>query len=103
MNDLSKLTIAREVKRATRAPFKRQRYVLLLVVAAIAAYAWYRSGGFARPPAVETASVSIAYPAQSLTLFNATGYVVPQTKADIASKATGRVAAIEVDEGSVVK
>ena len=35
-------------------------------------------------------------------LFNATGYVVPQRKADVASKATGRLEALEVKEGSRV-
>ena len=36
-------------------------------------------------------------------MFNATGYVVPQTKADIASKATGRLEALAVVEGSHVR
>ena len=44
----------------------------------------------------------VAYPAQAYTLFNATGYVVPQRKADVASKATGRLEALEVKEGSRV-
>jgi RND family efflux transporter MFP subunit len=33
----------------------------------------------------------------------ATGYVVPQKKADVASKATGRLEALEVEEGSRVR
>src|SRR5262245_4472073 len=39
---------------------------------------------------VETAAVTSAYPSQAYTLLNATGYVVAQRKAAVASKATGR-------------
>lgn len=56
-----------------------------------------------RPVAVETAGVVLAYPSQSLTLLNATGYVVAQRKAAVASKATGRLEWLGVREGSVVK
>jgi RND family efflux transporter, MFP subunit len=52
---------------------------------------------------VEVSTVSTAYPSQALTLFNASGYVVPQRKADIASKATGRLESLEVEEGNLVK
>lgn len=52
---------------------------------------------------VELGKVTTAYPSQAVTLLNATGYVVPQTKADVASKATGRLESLEVEEGSRVK
>ncbi|WP_202901154.1 efflux RND transporter periplasmic adaptor subunit [Methylocaldum szegediense] len=48
-------------------------------------------------------TVSNIFPSQSFTLLNATGYVVPQTKADVASKATGRLERLDVEEGSFVK
>lgn len=105
MTDLSKLHIDRDADRNT-APARRTRRRgpwLVLVVAAIATALWYRSGGFNPVTDVEIGVVSKAYPAAALTLFNATGYVVPQTKADIASKATGRLEALAVVEGSVVK
>jgi HlyD family secretion protein len=51
---------------------------------------------------VAVGTAVVAYPAQVYTLFNATGYVVPQRKADVASKATGRLEALEVKEGSRV-
>ncbi|MBX9607760.1 MAG: biotin/lipoyl-binding protein, partial [Gammaproteobacteria bacterium] len=105
MNDLSKLSIERDAKRSA-APARRGRGKwrwLALAVLVVAALAWYQRGGLSGVPEVETVNVSTAYPSLAVTLFNATGYVVPQTKADIASKATGRLEALEVVEGSVVK
>ena len=52
---------------------------------------------------VETAVVSNVYPSQALTLLNATGYVVAQRKASVASKATGRLEWLGVLEGSKVR
>jgi RND family efflux transporter MFP subunit len=43
------------------------------------------------------------YPSQSYTLLNATGYVVPQRKAAVASKGQGRVEWLGVLEGTPVK
>ena len=40
-------------------------------------------------PAVETTAVTSAYPYQNDTQLNATGYVVPQRKAAVASKGQG--------------
>lgn len=56
-----------------------------------------------KPQEVETAQVSLAWPSQALTLLNATGYVVADTKAAVASKATGRLEWLGVREGSAVK
>jgi RND family efflux transporter MFP subunit len=52
---------------------------------------------------VQTASVTLAWPAQALTVLNATGYVSPQRKAAISSKATGRLEWLGVLEGSRVR
>jgi RND family efflux transporter MFP subunit len=52
---------------------------------------------------VTAVTVALFHPAQAYTLLNATGYVIPQTKADIASKATGRLEKLEFEEGSPVK
>jgi RND family efflux transporter MFP subunit len=51
---------------------------------------------------VETTSVSQVYPTQTFTLLNASGYVVAQRKAAVASKATGRLEWLGVQEGSRV-
>lgn len=52
---------------------------------------------------VETAVVARVYPSQSFTLLSASGYVVAQRKASVASKATGRLEWLGVEEGSPVK
>ena len=73
-----------------------------LVIAALAAAAavYYRLA--AAPSEVETVTVTMAYPSQSFTVLNATGYVVAQRKAAVASKATGRLVWLGVQEGSRV-
>jgi RND family efflux transporter MFP subunit len=52
---------------------------------------------------VETAVVARVFPSQSFTLLNASGYVVAQRKAAVASKTTGRLEWLGVEEGSRVK
>lgn len=105
MNDLSKLSINRDETSAAKTPRRRRSRWPYWVAAALLAVGGYyvKRGGFAAIPEVEVGAVSNAWPSQAVTLFNATGYVVPQTKADIASKATGRLEALEVEEGSTVK
>ena len=75
-------------------------WILAVIVGLGAGYYF----GFREHP-VSVASVTVAtfYPAQAYTLLNATGYVIPQTKADVASKATGRLEKLEFEEGSPVK
>jgi RND family efflux transporter MFP subunit len=53
--------------------------------------------------AIQTVTVATAYPSQEFILLNATGYVVAQRKAAVASKATGRLEWLGVAEGSRVK
>jgi RND family efflux transporter MFP subunit len=60
-------------------------------------------GVFTPAVEVETATVSLVYPSQTFTLLNASGYVVAQRKAAVASKATGRLEWLGVEEGSRVK
>lgn len=74
----------------------------ILALALLAAGVWYFRFRD-RPLDVATVAVTTFFPAQAFTLLNATGYVIPQTKADIASKATGRLEKLELEEGSPVK
>ena len=74
---------------------------LVLVAIGIAAVVGYRV--VSAPVEVETVAVTMAYPSQSFTVLNATGYVVAQRKAAVASKATGRLVWLGVQEGSRVK
>ncbi len=55
-----------------------------------------------RPVSVETVTVSQVFATQSFTLLNASGYIVAQRKAAVASKTTGRLEWIGVEEGSRV-
>lgn len=83
-------------------PRRRWGVVAAIVVAAAGAgaYAWTQFGA---PVLVETAAVSTAYPSQAYAALNATGYVVAQRKASVASKATGRLEWLGVAEGSHVR
>jgi RND family efflux transporter MFP subunit len=49
------------------------------------------------------ATVSRVYPTQTYSLLNASGYVVAQRKAAVASKVTGRLVSLGVEEGNPVK
>jgi RND family efflux transporter MFP subunit len=73
--------------------------VLITIAVGILIYSKLRGTGIES----EVATVSNIFPSQAFTLLNATGYVVPQTKADVASKATGRLEKLLVEEGSYVK
>ena len=52
---------------------------------------------------VEVITTGLVYPSQEYTVLNSSGYVVPQRKAAISSKAQGRIIWLGVLEGSVVK
>jgi len=96
--DLSKLSIDRSA-----APLRRRRWLWwsLPAVAAAAAAAWYALAP--RAVSVQTTPVVTSYPSQQFVVLNATGYVVAQRKAAIASKATGRLEWLGVAEGSRVR
>lgn len=55
-----------------------------------------------RPVKVETVTVSLLHPSQTMTLLNASGYVVAQRKAAVAAQSTGRLVWLGVEEGSRV-
>lgn len=84
------------------APRRRgRRWIWLGVVgiaAALAVAAWSR-----RAPEVQATSVASAYPSARFAELSASGYVVAQRRAAVASKATGRLVELAVREGSVVK
>lgn len=71
----------------------------VLLVAAAVALLLIRRGGVT----VETATVVQVFPTQSFTQLNASGYLVAQRKAAVASKITGRLEWLGVEEGSRVK
>lgn len=100
--DLSRLKIDRDSTATTRTRKKRFPLAAWLAIAAmlvVFGFLYFRSGMAVE---VESTTVTTAYPSQSFTLLNATGYVVAQRKAAVASKATGRVEWLGVTEGSKV-
>jgi RND family efflux transporter MFP subunit len=70
----------------------------LLVVLAVAG--WFMTP---RSFVVEAATVGLAYPSRTVTTLTASGYVVAQRKAALATKATAQLVWLGVEEGSRVK
>jgi len=99
--DISKLAIDRGAAPAARSHRRLWPWVAGAALLAAVGIAGFTALGGAR--AVETAAVTTAYPSQAVTLLNATGYVVAQRKAAVASKATGRLEWLGVMEGSRVR
>lgn len=102
--DLSQLRIERDAAGGIGSSRGKRRRA---IVAGLLAAVLLAAGGYGflsqRVQEVEVTTVVSAYPSQGLSLLNATGYVVPQRKAAVASKATGRVEWLGVAEGSQVK
>ena len=101
--DLSKLKIDKS-QRAFQ-PRKRKKFVFWAVIFLIVFVAalLYFTGIITPAVSVEVITVSQLYPSQILSELNASGYVVAQRKAAVASKITGRLVALMVEEGSRVK
>ena len=105
--DLSRLKIDRTkaAPARSRAGSRLKRLLVpalvLGVVLVAAAVVYFRAA--AAPSEVETVAVTMAFPSQNFTVLNATGYVVAQRKAAVASKATGRLVWLGVQEGSRVR
>ena len=99
---LGKLTIDKtrqaSTTRGSRSKLRIVVIAVLVVAAAVALLLFFRG----RPVAIETANVTQFFPTQSFTLLNSSGYVVAQRKAAVASKTTGRLEWIGVEEGSRV-
>ncbi|MBU9615092.1 efflux RND transporter periplasmic adaptor subunit [Burkholderia multivorans] len=98
-HNLDKLKIDRGPIAAPR----RRRWVRYAAAAALAVVALIVGLAVTRRPTVDTTAVTSAYPYQNDTQLNATGYVVPQRKAAVASKGQGRVEWLGVLEGTRVK
>jgi RND family efflux transporter MFP subunit len=102
-NDLTQLRI--DKSRISKRSFKPKRYVLFifLILLLIAAGFLYKKGVLSPAVQVQTAGAQKIYPSQTFTVLNASGYVVAQRKAAIASKITGRLVYLAVEEGSRIK
>jgi RND family efflux transporter MFP subunit len=103
-DDLSKLKIDKSA--FTHRSLRRRKFVywiggvivLLFVIGIL-----YSKGVLTPAVEAEVVNVTKIYPSQTFTLLNASGYVVAQRKAAVASKVTGRLVSLSVEEGSRVK
>ena len=82
------------------APRRNWWPVALAAVVLVGGVAWWLAP---KPVAVQTAAVVTSTPSQRFVQLTASGYVVAQRRAAVASKATGRLIELNVREGSVVK
>lgn len=100
--DLSRLRIAKKgpVKGRRRKRVLLPALALLLVVIGTLLY---DKGMLLPATEVDVAPVQEIFPSQTLTRINASGYVVAQRKAAVASKTTGRLVELHVEEGTRVK
>lgn len=97
---LAALRIDRSAK-----PKAKRRGIAAMVWAAGGAIALLVGAGWwsLRPAPVRTAAVVSSLPSQQLVQLTASGRVVAQVRAAVASKASGRLVELLVSEGSVVK
>lgn len=102
-NDLAKLRI--DKGRISQRQGKKKRYFLLsaaMLIIFLLVILYFK--GILQPAVeVQVTAVQRIYPAQTFTLLNASGYVVAQRKAAVASKITGRLVFLGVEEGNRVK
>lgn len=105
MSELEKLRIKREEEETTgRSSGWGKRIALLLFVVALIAGGYFLFTGPLRPAKeVQTTTAAVIYPSQANSVLNASGYVVAQRKAEVASKATGKLESLLVEEGTRVK
>jgi RND family efflux transporter MFP subunit len=103
--DLSALRISRNQERQDGPPKKTSTYIGIVVsilILGIAGFFLYQS---LFTPAIEVTLTTVSWtsPSQSNAVLTASGYVVAQRKAAVASKGTGRLVYLGVVEGDCVK
>jgi HlyD family secretion protein len=106
--ELESLRIDRQRKRsASRPPRWSSRWIIIGAVMLVAvSVASLLYGGLVSATEVEVAPVAAAAAGSregGTIILNATGYIVPAYKIEVASKVTGRVASIEIEKGDKVQ
>ncbi len=102
---LSRLRINQEPQAATGGRGVK-RFLFAVIAATVLAATGYlvsQTGFFASALPVQVTTVTRVYPSQTIADFNASGYVVAQRRASVASKGTGRLERLAVQEGSRVR
>ena len=102
---LSRLRIEQEDPAAIGGRRMKRFLFVIIALALLSAigYGVNRAGFFASAFPVQITAVTWVYPSQTIADFNASGYVVAQRRASVASKGTGRLERLTVQEGSRVK
>ena len=103
MADISKLRIDRTVEEKKSSGMIKGVIVVLIIVALVATGYFLYQGPLKPAMKVELTTATLVYPSQATSVLNASGYVVAQRKAEVASKATGRLEILNVEEGTIVK
>jgi len=103
--DLSALRIDRESEPARSDTSWRDRLIKAGAIIAIVVFflIYIMSRSTSSPSEYEVAEVVKIYPSQALATLTASGYVVAQRQAAVASKATGRLEYLGVEEGDEVQ
>jgi RND family efflux transporter MFP subunit len=104
-SDLSSLKINRSVNKEPGASKKYITIIITLVIVAAVVLIGYNfiSSALNSTIEVKLTTAALQTPAQSNAIFTASGYVVAQRKAAVASKGTGRLVYLGVVEGDKVK
>jgi RND family efflux transporter MFP subunit len=102
-DDLAKLRL--DKAQLGRRGARKSRIILItLLAAALLVGGWlYRTGALTPAVPVRLVNTATLYPAQTLALLNASGYVVAQRKAALGSKITSRLVYLGVAEGQRVQ
>jgi len=104
MSDLKDDLAALRIERTPDRPARRWiGWVVLLVVAGAGGAAAWQWATRERPVAVETAVVSERASGMQAVVLNASGYVTARRRATVASKITGTLVEVNVEEGMAVK
>ena len=96
--DLDRFKLSRTDTQGSR---KRSRWLIVGGAILLAGAVLFMARG--RESVVETVTVGTAYPSQGYAMLNASGYVTANRRAAVASKGSGRLEWLGVEEGSVVK
>ena len=102
--DINKLKIDKTQKLTGPSRRKKKPFIIAAAIALLFILGFlYVSGIIAPATTIDVTTVAQVYPSQSLSVLNASGYIVAERKAAVASKITGRLVALMVEEGSKVK
>lgn len=104
--NLASLKIRREPEQSSaKSSSSRNKKIIYIIgaVVIIVVLIFLVKGLFSSVPKVETSVVTLVYPSQTNQVLVASGYVVAQRKAAVASKGTGRLEKLFVVEGDPVK